>query len=300
MATPHPQKIETFEQYRPLLFSIAYRMLGSVMEAEDIVQESYLRYEAVPDETIQSPKALLSTITTRLCLDQLKSARSQRESYYGPWLPEPLLTGEMVEPFTQKQEMISMAFMVLLENLSPLERAVFLLREVFDYSYAEIAGMVEKSEANSRQLYHRAKQVLAERRSRFKPIPAEQRQLVSSFTQAFQAGDLESLTHLLTEDVTLTSDGGGKVHAAARPLVGRDHVLRLLVGAARKAPPDIRTEIAEVNGGLAILVWQAEQLIAVVSPAGDGRRIGELRFVWNPDKLQHFRYPQPSRKAGAS
>jgi RNA polymerase sigma-70 factor (ECF subfamily) len=287
MATTHPQKIEIFEQYRPLLFSIAYRMLGSVMEAEDIVQEAYLRYEAVPDETIRSPKALLSTITTRLCLDQLKSARSQRESYYGPWLPEPLLTGEMVEPFSQNQEMISTAFLVLLETLSPLERAVFLLREVFDYSYAEIAEMVDKSEANCRQLYHRAKQYLLERRSRFKPIPAEQRQLVSSFMQAVQAGDLESLTHLLTEDVTVTADGGGKVHAAARPVVGRDHVLRLLVGSARKAQ-DIQLQIAEVNGGLAVLIWQAGRLISVATLAGDGQRIGEMNFVWNPEKLQHL------------
>ncbi|HXV97187.1 MAG TPA: sigma-70 family RNA polymerase sigma factor, partial [Anaerolineae bacterium] len=150
------QKSEIFESHRPLLFSIAYRMLGSVMEAEDIVQDAYLRYEATPADSIQSPKAFLSTITTRLCLDHLKSARAQRESYFGPWLPEPLLTTDSTTSLVNKHEMISMAFLVLLENLSPLERAVFLLREVFDYGYAEIAQIVEKSEANCRQYYHRA------------------------------------------------------------------------------------------------------------------------------------------------
>ena len=284
------QKSEIFESYRPLLFSIAYRMLGRVMEAEDIVQESYLRYEATPLDSIQSSKAFLSTITTRLCLDYLKSARVQRESYIGPWLPEPLLTDNKSTTIINDHEMISMAFLVLLENLSPLERAVFLLREVFDYSYAEIAQIVEKSEANCRQLYHRAKQYLVQRRPRFEVIAGDQHKLISKFLQAAQTGDLEVLTQTLSEDVILWPDGGGKVHAAPRPLVGRDIVLRLLHGLFRKQLVNLQVEIVEVNGALSLLLRVDDTVIGVMNFAGDGTRIGEIRNVWNPEKLQHLQH----------
>jgi len=282
------QKTELFESYRPLLFSIAYRMVGSVMEAEDIVQEAYLRYEATPLDTIQSPKAFLSTVTTRLCLDHLKSARAQRESYLGPWLPEPLLTDESTTALVNKHEMISMAFLVLLENLSPLERAVFLLREVFDYSYAEIAQIVEKSEANCRQLYHRAKQYLVQRRPRFAVVSSNQGKLINEFLQAVQTGSLETLTQVLTEDVTLWPDGGGKVPAAPRPLVGRDRVVRLLLRGFRKLLLNLNIETVEINGALSLLLWAEDKVICVVNFAGDGTRIGEIRSVWNPEKLQHL------------
>src|SRR5262245_28149088 len=188
------QKSEIFEIYRSLLFSIAYRMVSSVMEAEDIVQETYLRYQAIPGDNIQSPKAFLSRVTTRLCLDHLKSAKAQRETYVGSWLPEPLLTDKTTTTLINDHDMISMAFLVLLENLSPLERAVFLLREVFDYGYTEIAQIVEKSEANCRQYYHRAKQYLVQRRPRFEVVSTDQHKLIAEFLQAVQTGDLETLT----------------------------------------------------------------------------------------------------------
>ena len=194
-------QFKTFEAHRPLLFSIAYRMLGSVMEAEDMVQETYLRYINSAPAAIESPKAFLSTITTRLCLDHLKSAKISREAYIGPWLPEPLPTGDTATNPLEKYDMISMAALVLLENLSPLERAVFLLRGVFDYSYAEIAAIVDKSEANCRQVYHRAKQYLHQHRPRFESSAADQEKLVAGFLQAVQAGDVEALTSLLAISV---------------------------------------------------------------------------------------------------
>lgn len=278
----------TFERYRPLLFSIAYRMLGSVMEAEDVVQESYLRFIATPLEEVISAKAFLTTVTTRLCLDQLKSARVQREQYFGPWLPEPLLTEEAPAELVDKHELISMAFLVLLESLSPVERAIFLLREVFDYDYAEIATMVDKSEANCRQLYHRAKQYVTERRPRFRPSREAQQQLLSRFINAVGEGDLEGLTTMLADDVTLWSDGGGKARAATRPVAGQQNVARLLAGLKRFQTPDMRVEFAEINGALAILVWAGETLQLVMNFVTDGERIFEIRNVLNPDKLRHL------------
>src|SRR3954466_16146302 len=203
-----------FEAYRPLMFSIAYRMLGSVTEAEDIVQEAYLRYQATPTDEIVSHKAFLSTIVTRLCLNQLQSARAQREAYIGPWLPEPVLTGvdERFAPLQQAElhESLALAFLVLLEQLTPLERAVFLLREVFDYDYAEIAAIVGKAEAACRQLLRRAKQHIADHRPRFKPTPEAHRQILTHFLQAVGSGELAGLLAMLADDVELWADGGGK------------------------------------------------------------------------------------------
>ncbi|MDX1522302.1 MAG: RNA polymerase sigma-70 factor [Anaerolineae bacterium] len=287
----HPQEmnhIKTFEAHRPLLFSIAYRMLGSVMEAEDMVQETYLRYVSTPINTIESPKAFLSTIITRLCLDHLKSAKVRREEYIGPWLPEPLRTGNAAATPIEKYEMISMAALVLLENLSPLERAVFLLREVFDYSYTEIAQIVEKSEENCRQSYHRAKQHLRQNRPRFKTSAAVQQKLVKRFLQAIQTGDVDSLKSLLANDVTLWSDGGGKAPAARHPLVGRDRITQLLVVSYRKRPDNSDIELAEINGVLSILFRVENQVVGVMSLEGDDTGITGIWTIWNPDKLQHL------------
>ena len=288
MLSQEPYQNETFERYRPLLFSIAYRMLGSVMEAEDMVQETYLRYIKTAAEPIKYPKAFLSKIVTRLCLDHLKSAKVNREEYIGPWLPEPLRTDETATPLADQYEMISMAALVLLENLSPLERAVFLLRGVFDYSYAEIAGMVEKSEANCRQIYRRAKQYLQQHRPRFQASPAAQQKLVTGFLKAAQIGDIDALTGLLAEDVVLWSDGGGKVTAALRPLLGKKNVARLLLVSARKRPDNLQVELAEVNGVLSILYRIDSQIIGVMSFDGDESGIITIWAVWNPDKLQHL------------
>ena len=280
--------VETFEMYRPLLFSIAYRMLGSVMEAEDIVQETYLRYHKTAQQEIQSLKAFLTTITTRLCLDFLKSAKVKRESYIGPWLPEPLITEDTSLEFVKQQEEISLAFMVLLENLSPVERAIYLLREVFEYSYAEIAPMVGKNEANCRQYYRNAKQYLISRRPRFKAEPAAQRNLIERFWDAATQGNLDGLLHILAEDAILWSDGGGKVAAARRPLHGRAAIARLLVGSASRWPADLSIFMKEVNGRQSLLFQVNQTIIGVMNFLSDDTKIHEIRAIWNPDKLQHL------------
>src|SRR6266481_70075 len=215
--------VESFETYRPYLFSIAYRMLGSAMDAEDLVQETYLRYQGTPLDAIRSLKAFLTTIIIRLCMDQLQLARRQREVYVGPWLPEPILTtmtAETLDPAERvdMNETISLAFLVLLEQLQPFERAVFLLREVFEYEFAEIATMLDKSEAACRRSFSRAKLHLASHRSRFPASPETHRQLLTAYFQAVQNGEMNALKDQLAEEVTLWADGGGKVkQAALRP-----------------------------------------------------------------------------------
>src|SRR4051812_4499152 len=234
--------VEGFESYRNYLFSIAYRMLGSAMDAEDIVQETYLRYQATPPETIRSLKAYLATILTRLCIDQLELSRTKRELYVGPWLPEPLLTAGTPEAANpekrvETEESISLAFLVLLEQLQPFERAVFLLREVFEYEFAEIAAMLEKSEAACRRSFSRAKQHLVNRRPRFPQAPEMHQQLLTSFLAAVQSGEMTTLTNLLSENVVLWADGGGKIkQAALRPIRGRDAVARFSLGTRRFWP----------------------------------------------------------------
>src|SRR5947209_7978283 len=205
-------QVEAFETYRSYLFAIAYRMLGSAMDAEDIVQETYLRYQTTEPATIHSLKAYLTTILTRLCMDQLQLARRKREQYVGPWLPEPILTEEMPEAANpekrvETEESISLAFLVLLEQLQPFERAVFLLREVFEYEFAEIAAMLEKSEAACRRSFSRAKPHLREHRPRFPASHQTQQQLLDGYVQAVETGEMKTLMSLLTEDVVLWTDG---------------------------------------------------------------------------------------------
>jgi RNA polymerase sigma-70 factor (ECF subfamily) len=288
---PAEARAQIFEQYRGLLFSIAYRMLGSVMEAEDMVQETYLRYEKAHEKDVQSPKAFLTTIITRLCLDHLKSARIQRENYVGMWLPEPVRTDSSPGTLLGEHESISMAFLVLLENLSPVERAIFLLRDVFEYSFTEIAQMVDKSEANCRRYYRRAKQFLVERRPRFEPSTDEQRKLVESFLQAMATGDVEGLTRMLAEDVVFYGDGGGKVSAVRQPITGREAVKRfLLLGIYRLLPPDVHIEVAEVNGSPALLLWgYDDHPYFVMTFTIAGNQIQAIRNILNPDKLAHIR-----------
>jgi len=279
--------MEPFEDYRRLLFSIAYRMLGSVMEAEDIVQEAYLRYQATPPDRIQSPKAYLSTIVTRLCLDHLKSAKTQRETYIGPWLPEPLLTGE--DAMLRDSDSISMAFLVLLESLTPVERAVFLLREVFDYEYAEIARIVGKEEAACRQLFSRAKKHVTERRPRFHSTPEEQQAIIGKFFMAANAGDMDGLMNLLADDITWWSDGGGKAPAARRPLYGATNIARFALALPRAMPEGVQVEMAEINGQTAIILRLADgsPWYVMTFEIGNGR-IQAVRVVGNPDKLKHL------------
>ncbi len=283
--------LNSFQNYRPLLFSIAYRMLGSVMEAEDMVQETFLRYQATPPESIHNLKAFLSTVITRLCLNQLDTARVKREAYVGPWLPEPLLTVEdtSMSPLdrAELQESISVAFLVLLETLTPVERAVFLLRQVFDYEYAEIAQIVGKDEVACRQLFSRAQKHIAEHRPRFKPTPDQHRRVLDEFQRAVTAGELEGLQNLLAEDVTLWADGGGKVRGAAtQPVHGREAVARFLFTSRRLAVEGTRTERALVNGEWALILRDGTRAYLVAFITLEQERIREIRLIGNPDKLQ--------------
>src|SRR6185436_568646 len=217
---------------RPLLFSIAYRMLGSASDAEDVLQDAWVRYRSVDQAAIRSTKAFMTTVVTRLCLDRLKSAQKTREEYIGPWLPEPVLTSEVETPesMLQRSESVTLAFLVLLEQLSPEERAVFLLKEVFEYDHAEIASMLGTSPENSRQLLHRAKARVAEERPRLAGTAESRRATAERFARALATGDGAELTTLLTNDVKMVSDGGGKASAARRPLLGRDEVQNFLLG----------------------------------------------------------------------
>lgn len=283
--------MESFETYRTYLFAIAYRMLGSAMDAEDIVQETYLRYQAAPPETIHSLKAYLTTILTRLCLDDLKRARRKRELYVGPWLPEPILTAQAAETgdpqqFVDQTESIALAFLVLLEQLQPLERAVFLLRESFAYEFAEIASILGKSEAACRRSFSRAKQHLKEHRPRFAASPEMHQQLLSGFLKAVEQGDIQVLMGLLATDVTLWADAGGKrKQAARRPIHGREAVARFSVGSMRFLPEGHRTELAEVNGQLALIIRIGDQVFSVITLEVEAEQIREIYVLANPEKL---------------
>lgn len=291
---------DPFEEYRSLLFAIAYRMLGSAMEAEDIVQEAYLRYRATPPESIRTLKSFLTTVVHHLCIDQLKSAQARRESYIGPWLPEPIITGDdapLHSPLGQMTdpESISMAFLVLLENLSPLERAVFLLREVFDYGYDEIAQITGRNEAACRQLFSRAKKHVKAHRPRFPASPKAHATMIGRFVDAFSAGDIDGLMSLLAEDVTVWSDGGGKVSGAARlPIQGRDKVARAAMAIASHAPEGTTFEMAEANGLPALLIRVKGEVAGVITLEVEGGLIRAVRSVSNPDKLGHLKPLPPS------
>jgi len=296
--------MDPFEEYRSLLFAIAYRMLGSAMEAEDIVQEAYLRYRATLPESIRTLKSFLTTIVYHLCIDHLKSAQVQRETYVGPWLPEPIITGDgasRLSPLRQitDRESISMAFLVLLESLSALERAVFLLREVFDYEYTEIAQITGRNEAACRQLFSRAKKHISEHRPRFPASPEAHTKMVGRFMEACIAGDMDGLMSLLVEDVTVWSDSGGKVSGAARqPIQGRDRVARAMIGNAARAPEGTTLEVIEANGFPALLIRVKGQVVGVLTLEVEGDFIRAIRNVANPDKLAHLNLPPPPVRSG--
>src|SRR5579864_4790740 len=221
---PHEDGVATFHQYRDLLFSIAYRMLSSAADAEDMLQETFIRWQQTSQAEIASPRAFLVTILSRLCLQQLESARARREQYVGQWLPEPIFTGDHGDPSetTRMQESLSLAFLLLLEKLTPAERAAFLLHEVFDYEHAEVAKILGKTETHCRQLLRRARQHINDRRPRFDASPEQHKKLLDGFLAASACGELERLVSLLADDVVLYTDGGGKKGAALYPIEGRD------------------------------------------------------------------------------
>jgi RNA polymerase sigma-70 factor, ECF subfamily len=306
-------RAEAYAELRPLMFSIAYRMLGRVSEAEDIVQEAFLRYHRAqpgagdegpaggphPETRIESAKAYLSAVTTRLCIDYLRSARARREAYLGEWLPEPLMAGDRVlggsgpaDPgsLAEQADSLSMAFLLLLERLSPAERAVFLLHDVFGYGYDEIAGIIGKSEDNARQLALRARGHVAEHKPRFEASRRKREELAARFFRAVGQGDMDGLVAMLAEDVVVYGDSGGARPSWPRPITGRDHVGRLLVGLARQMNQvGVVIRPMEVNSQPgALFLDPAGRLTNVFAlDIADGQ-VQTIRSVINPEKLRHL------------
>jgi len=280
---------QIFQSYHHLLFSIAYRLLGSATDAEDIVQDAFLRWLQVSEQEVQSPKAYLSTVVVRLCIDQLRSARQQREVYTGSWLPEPLATDQLPElsETVAQAESLSLAFLLMLEKLNPLERAVFLLREVFEYEYHEIAAMVEKSEANCRQVFHRAQQHLDKERIRFSASREQQERITNQFLQTSLTGDMQGLLSLLSADIVSMGDGGGKGigKAGLMPVYGPDRVSRGYMGALRSLPAETVARVVEVNGQPAIVAYLNGKAIGVILLQIEGEQISHLYYMVNPEKL---------------
>jgi RNA polymerase sigma-70 factor (ECF subfamily) len=283
-------RTDEFNTHRPLLFSIAYRMLGSRADAEDAVQETFLRWQNAGEEDVQSPRSWLATVITRLCIDNLRSARTQREVYVGPWLPEPIVTAHNPGPDTNVElaESLTMAFMVLLESLTPVERAAFLLHEIFEHDYAEIAEILGKSVVNCRQMIHRAKDRVAKRHRRFETSREETGRIAARFLEASRGGDLQALVSLFAEDAVMMSDGGGKVRAALNPVHGADPIARFVVGVLRKGgvPADAEVTLTEINQQPAfVVVHHGQPVSATILDIREGL-IQNLFIVVNPDKLQ--------------
>ena len=286
---------ELLDELRPAAFAIAYRMLGSVAEAEDVVQEALLRFHRARQTgpEIESPRAFVATVTTRLAIDELRSARARREQYVGEWLPEPVLTDNPDDParHAEMADSLSLALLVLLESLSPEQRAVLLLRDVFDYGYDEIARIVDKSEANVRQLASRARSRVEQSRPRFQSSREQRDELARRFFAAVRHGDLAGLEALLAHDAVLTGDGGGKVPALARPLRGRSRVARALMAWVRMAArvPGVSLRPVEVNGTPGALLLDGEGgLLGVWALETSGGEITALNSIVNPDKLGHL------------
>jgi RNA polymerase sigma-70 factor (TIGR02957 family) len=298
-----PDAVRVFDGHRSLLVSVAYRILGSVSDAEDAVQETYLRWSKVDPAQVSNPRAFLVRVTTRLAIDRLRRAKTRRETYVGPWLPEPILTGRDVAEDVALAESVSMAMLVVLETLSPLERAVFVLREAFGLRYAEIADILGRKEEAVRQLGRRARDHVREHRSRFDTDESEQRRVTERFLEATSTGDLEALVAVLSPEVTLVADGGGRALAPRRPIRGADKVARFLLAVATEermarflrsvgSEPivaDLRVRVAPVNGGPGILVVSGNKPIsALVLDVSDGV-IRSIHLVANPEKLAGVR-----------
>ncbi|HZY58872.1 MAG TPA: RNA polymerase sigma-70 factor [Candidatus Binataceae bacterium] len=281
-------RLQVFNQHRPLLFSIAYRMLGSVADAEDMVQEAFIRWQQSADTDVQVPRTFLVTIVSRLCINHLQSARVRREEYVGQWLPEPLLTAVEGDPSARLRidESLSMAFLVLLERLNPLERAVFLLREVFDYDYPEVARVLGHNESNCRQILRRARQHVAQIRQRFDPSPQQHEMLARRFLAACSEGDVTGLLALLSNEIVVYADGGGKAAAVPRPIYGPDHVARFVLGALRKFVPQGRvTRVVEINGQAGLVSYFNGRPGSVITFDVEAGRIRNIYIVSNPEKL---------------
>jgi len=280
--------LEAFEIERPRLGRLAYRMLGSVAEAEDVVQDAWLRWRGAEAEAIDDPAAWLVRAVTRLCIDRLRASKTRREAYRGPWLPEPLVEDFAADPLERAEE-VSVAFLLALERLSPLERAVFLLHDVFDADYADIAETLDRSEPACRQLAARARAHVRDARPRFQVPDDEAARLALAFMDAARRGDLTALKGLLAEDAVLISDGGGKRKAALRPMVGRDDVIALIAGLTwRGSIPmagDIR--LARINGAFGVVLQAEGEVVTIAFEPGEPGKLAAIYMVRNPDKLGH-------------
>jgi RNA polymerase sigma-70 factor (ECF subfamily) len=277
-----------FEAERKRLVRIAYGMLGSVSDADDVVQDAFLRWQGVDHERVASPPAFLTTVVTRLALDRLRSAQRRREEYVGPWLPDPLVGSLDPADAVAEAEQLSLALLATLERLNPVERAVFLLRDVLDVDYAEIASIVERSETSCRQIARRARDRVATPQRRFRPAPDEELELLAAFAEAVEAGDLARLRTILADDAIAWSDGGGKVLAALNPIYGADRVARFLLGLSAKADASSFALPVRVNGDPGFWLEDARGVIGVVAlECADGRVVA-VRMVVNPAKLAHL------------
>ncbi|WP_079169120.1 MULTISPECIES: RNA polymerase sigma-70 factor [unclassified Streptomyces] len=297
---------DEFESHRPRMFGLAYRMLGQAEEAEDVVQDAFLRWSGADRSAVERPGAWLAKVVTNLCLNRLTSARARREQYPGPWLPEPVATGDgTLGPLesAEQRDTVSTALLMLLERLTPTERAVYVLREAFAYSHREIAGVLDVSEANSRQLYRRAAARVAEAEPRRTDAADERRlrELVEAFVAAAREGDMAGLEKLLAADVTFWSDGGGVVTAARRPIEGRDKVLRFLMGTPMQATAALRLAVAELNGVPALVAWAGDTVAAAATFEARGGAVTAVRSVLNPEKLTYVgrQLSHPGAPAGS-
>jgi len=284
-------RLATFDQYRGLLFSVAYRMLGSVADAEDMLQETFIRWQQAATDEVRSPRAFLVTIITRLCINQLQSARVQREEYVGEWLPEPLVTDPASDPLgvVKVDESLSMAFLLLLERLTPMERAVFLLREVFDYEYAEISKVLGQSEANCRQILRRAQQHVGDMRRRFDASAQHRNELLKQFIQATRKGELQGLIDLLSSEAVLHTDGGGKAIALPSLVEGAESVARIILNRmSTVVPKELVTRLAQINGQPGIVSYLKGKPFSVLTLEIAEDRIKAIYVVTNPQKLAHL------------
>jgi RNA polymerase sigma-70 factor (ECF subfamily) len=284
--------LRSYREHQATLFAIAYRMLGSVADAEDMLQDTFLRWQQTTVEEVQSPRAFLVTILTRLCINYLESAKVRREEYFGQWLPEPLLedfAAQAAERAVETDESLSMAFLVLLECLTPPERAVFLLREVLDYDYADIAKIVNQTPSNCRQLLRRARQHVSYKRARFVTSHEQREQLIREFLRAVAGGDLQGLVALLSQEAVLHSDGGGKAPSLPVPIVGGAKIARALLGASRKlVPKNLEQRLVLINGALGVASYLNGRIFSVLNLDISEGRILRLYIISNPDKLRHL------------
>jgi len=282
-----------FVAHRNLLFTVAYEMLGSAADAEDVLQETWLRWAGVDLEQVRDPRAFLVRITTRLSLNRLRTLKRRKEAYVGPWLPEPLLTSPDVAEDVELAESLSMAMMLVLETLSPTERAVFVLREVFDLGYDEIAAAVGRTPAAARQIAHRAREHVEARRPRRAVPESETRAALESFQRALATGDPQRLLDVLAPDVVLLADGGGVRTAALRPITGADRVARFMQGIAAKNQLPVTAEPTVVNGSPALLVRLDGEIDGIIAVRVEDARITGLYYVRNPEKLGRVESESP-------